>query len=110
MKNEDLLLNAPSLSLSENKDHSEDTKQKVQDNTGEAIIQEQENDQFSEETTSKSSEKQTNSSNSFLSHKDEEKRILKEAKQKSKKNFNGGTANSLGDLASLLGVGYYHKD
>ena len=104
VKNEDLLLNAPSLSLSENKDHSEDTKQKVQDNTGEAIIQEQENDQFSEETTSKSSEKQTNSSNSFLSHKDEEKRILKEAKQKSKKNFNGGTANSLGDLASLLGV------
>ena len=30
VKNEDLLLNAPSLSLSENKDHSEDTKQKVQ--------------------------------------------------------------------------------
>lgn len=104
VEKEDILPNAPSISLSENKGNKEDSKQKSPDQTGEVIKQTQENNQLSKVPDSISNEEPTGSSNSFLSQKDEEKRLLKEAKQKSKKNFNGGTANSLGDLASLLGV------
>lgn len=107
VKNNDVLLDAPSISSPKNKDLSEDIKQKIQDNqdsTGETIVQKQEKSKLPEDTTSKSSKKQTNSSHSCSSHKDEEKRLLKEAAQKSKKEFNGGTAKSLDELASLLGI------
>lgn len=104
VEKEDILPNAPSISLSENKGNIEVPKQKTLDQTGEVAKHTQENNQLSKVPVSISSEEPTSSSNSFLSHKDEEKRLLKEAKQKSKNNYNGSTANSLGNLASLLGV------